>query len=294
MLARKAEPTPLAESRIESFSMTLPLVRQTSELRLDASFYNPRVAEALAVLRRSGLDIRPLAEVTKRIFIPPRFKRIYVDQEHGVPFLQGSHVVHFQPADIKYLSRAAHTRLDRWIIEAGWILVTCSGTIGRTTIALDSWAGWAASQHICRIIPDPASPCPPGYIYAYLSSELGQAQLTAQIYGAVVDELTEGQARSVLIPVPRTPEQREIVAEIDAEAMRSIALKDEAIRAALNAVAEISSLVPELARPEEWTSPENDARDADIARLRLEEITAHPERVLQGTALEEKLRQWQS
>jgi mRNA-degrading endonuclease RelE of RelBE toxin-antitoxin system len=120
MLARKAEPTPIAAPHIEHFSMTLPLVRQTPELRLDASFYNPRVAEALAVLRRSELDIRPLAEVTKRIFIPPRFKRIYVDQEHGVPFLQGSHVVHFQPADIKYLSRAAHTRLDRWIIEAGW------------------------------------------------------------------------------------------------------------------------------------------------------------------------------
>ena len=295
MLARKPEPTPIAEPHIKSFSMTLPLVRQTPELRLDASFYNPRVAEALAVLRRSGLDIRPLVEVTKRIFIPPRFKRIYVDQEHGVPFLQGSHVVHFQPADIKYLSRAAHTRLDRWIIEAGWIFVTCSGTIGRTTIALDSWAGWATSQHICRIIPDPASPrARPGYIYAYLSSELGQAQLTAQIYGAVVDELTEGQARSVLIPLPGTPEQREIVAEIDAEAMRSITLKDEAVRAALSAVAEISALVPELPRPEEWISPENEARDADIARSRLEEIADHPESVLQGAALEERLKQWQS
>ena len=291
MLARKPEPTAIPEPHIEAFPITLPVVRQTPELRLDASFYNPRVAEALALLRRSGLEIKRLAEVTKRIFIPPRFKRIYVDRAHGVPFLQGSHVVHFQPTDIKYLSRAAHKRLDRWIISSGWVLVTCCGTIGRATIAPDSWDGWAASQHICRIIPEPGSPCPPGYIYAYLLSELGQAQLTAQIYGAVVDELTEEQARSVLIPVPRTREQKELIQEIDTAAMKSIAAKEEAVRAALTAVSEISALVPELERPGEWIpeSPEHDEQDAEVARRRIAELRERPERIIRGLALEERL-----
>src|ERR1700724_435823 len=92
------------KSEIESFSIASPWLKKADELRLDASFYNPRVAEALTVLRRSGLPLKSLDEVTKRIFIPPRFKRIYVKKTHGVPFLQGSHVVHFQPADIKYLA----------------------------------------------------------------------------------------------------------------------------------------------------------------------------------------------
>lgn len=92
------------EGKIEVFSVALPWLKRTNELRLDASFYNPRVAEALAILKRSGLSLQPLSAVTKRVFIPPRFKRIYVERKHGVPFLQGSHVVHFQPADIKYLS----------------------------------------------------------------------------------------------------------------------------------------------------------------------------------------------
>src|SRR5450755_4012136 len=100
---------------IECFSVSLPIVKKTDELRFDASFYNPRVAEALAILGRSGLELRTLHEITKRIFIPPRFKRIYVERSHGVPFLQGGHVVHFRPADMKYLSRVAHKGLDRWI-----------------------------------------------------------------------------------------------------------------------------------------------------------------------------------
>jgi Type I restriction modification DNA specificity domain len=295
MLARKLEPASIPEPHVESFPITLPLVRKTTELRLDASFYNPRVAEALAILRRSELEIQPLHRVTQRIFIPPRFKRIYVDPEHGVPFLQGSHVVHFQPTDMKYLSRAAHVRLDRWIIRSGWVLVTCSGTIGRATIAPNSRDGWAASQHICRIVPDPGSPCPPGYIYAYLLSELGQAQLTAQIYGAVVDELTEDQAQSVLIPVPVTREQTMLVQEVDTLAMKSIEAKDEAVRAALAAVAEISALVPELAQPETWApaSPEEDKRDAEIARRRIAELQDHPEKVIQGSVLEERLAEFE-
>jgi hypothetical protein len=71
----------------QQFSIALPWLKQSQEMRLDASFYNPRVAEALAVLKRSGIPLRALADVTKRIFIPPRFKRIYVGQDHGVPGL---------------------------------------------------------------------------------------------------------------------------------------------------------------------------------------------------------------
>ena len=115
----EALPVEKPKGKVDAFSVALPWLKQADDLRLDASFYNPRVAEALAILKRSGLLLQPLSAVTKRVFIPPRFKRIYVEKEHGVPFLQGSHVVHFQPAGIKYLSRVAHKRLDRWIIESG-------------------------------------------------------------------------------------------------------------------------------------------------------------------------------
>jgi hypothetical protein len=273
--------------KVESFSIASPWLKQEKELRLDASFYNPRVAEALAILKRSGLTLEPLAKVTKRIFIPPRFKRIYVEQTHGVPFLQGSHVVHFQPADIKYLSLTAQKGLERWIIESGWILVTCSGTIGRVAIAPPSWDRWAASQHILRIVPDPDGPCPAGYIAAYLSSELGQAQLTSRIYGAVVDEITEEQAQSVLIPVPTSSDQRKTVADIDVAAKESVLAKDTAVRLAQESVSGILSLVPEL--KSQNIGEREDAEDAETARRRIDELKEKPERLIRGKELRARL-----
>ena len=192
------------DRRVESFAVDVQMIRESSGLRLDASHYSTDLARAMAVLAETGMQVRELGQVTRRVFIPPRFKRIYVEKEYGVPFVQGSHLVHFQPADIKYLSRTAHRGLERWIIRKDWVLVTCSGTIGRALVAPSSWDGWAASQHILRIVPSGSQDCPPGYIYAFLRSFPGQAQLRSRIYGAVVDELTERHARSVRIPVPVT------------------------------------------------------------------------------------------
>lgn len=235
---------------IEHFSIDSKWLRESQTLRLDARFYNPRVARAIDALNKSSFGIRTLGEVTKHIFVAPRFRRIYVDKEQGVPFLQGSHIVHFQPADLKYLSKTAQKNLHKWIIRKGWILVTCSGTIGRITISPEEWDGWAASQHILRIIPDPKSPCPPGYLSAFLSSPIGQAQLTAQIYGSVVDELTEDQAKSVLVPVPITEEQHKEVEAINKIALRAVKKRAEASNLATQAIDAIGGIVPE---PEPFT-----------------------------------------
>ena len=105
-----------------------------TDLRFDAGYYNAETVQAHHVMATSGLKMQRLGDVTESIFIPPRFKRVYVDQAYGVPFLQGTHLVHFRPTDVKYLSRSAHKNLDRWIIKAGWVLVTCSGTSVRSSV----------------------------------------------------------------------------------------------------------------------------------------------------------------
>jgi type I restriction enzyme S subunit len=213
------------------------------EQRLDAAYYNPETMQAHIAMEASGLKLKRLGDVTEDIFIPPRFKRVYVDAAYGVPFLQGSHLVHFRPTDLKYLSRSAHKNLEQWIISAGWVLVTCSGTIGRVAIALQQWDGWAASQHILRVVPKPDGSCPAGYIYAWLSSPLGQAQFNG-IYGAVVDELTDAHVANIRIPVPETGEQREVVSAINAMALDAIALKEQALKQDVLAVDRVARLIP--------------------------------------------------
>lgn len=227
---------------VEHFAVPSQILRRSHSLRLDASHFNPAVAHALEMLRRSGMKLAALGDITSGVFIPPRFKRIYVERDHGIPFLQGSHVVHFQPADVKYLSTRAHKRLERWIIRSGWILVTCSGTVGRVAICPPEWDNWAASQHILRIIPDDSA-CSAGYLYSFLASPLGQVQLTKQIYGAVVDELTEDQTRSVLVPLPVNNEQREQVERIDHEAREAVRVRSQAVTLISRAADSIAALV---------------------------------------------------
>ena len=211
-------------------------------MRLDAGHYNLETIDAHRQLEASGLAMKRLADVTERIFIPPRFKRVYVDRDHGIPFLQGTHLPQFRPTDIKYLSRSAHKKIDRWIIQEGWVLVTCSGTIGRTAIALHQWDGWAASQHILRIVPQTDGLCPSGYIYAWLSSPLGQAQFNS-VYGAVVDEITAEHVENILIPVPETKEQQDIVDTVNDLAVQAVATKALALEMDALSVDTLNELV---------------------------------------------------
>lgn len=240
---------PLRE--VEHFSVSLTLLKQAQTLRVDASYFNPAVAHALEALRHSGMRLKTVGEITKRVFIPNRFKRIYVQRDYGLPFLQGSHIVHFQPADVKYVSRRAHRKIEQWQIEQGWLLVTRSGTVGRVALCPSDWNGWAASEHLLRIIPDEDA-CPSGYLYSFLTSPLGHVQLTKHIYGAVVDELTEDQTKSVLVPLPVNNAQKALVAKIDREAREAVAVRSRAVDLITKAVADIGTLI----KPERSDSPE--------------------------------------
>ena len=215
-----------------------------SEMRLDAAHYNEDTRDAHQQLLSSRLRLERLGDVVERVFMPPRFKRVYVDQEHGTPFLQGTHLPHLRPADLKFLSRSVHDDLGPWTIEPSWVLVTRSGTIGRVAIALQQWKGWVASEHIIRIVPASSSLCPPGYIYSWLSSPLGQAQFH-NVYGAVVDEITANHVESILIPVPQTEEQVAIVSRINDLAIRSVEAKEKALELDTSAISTVDRLFGE-------------------------------------------------
>ena len=207
------------------------------------------------------MRVQRLSDLTHKVFIPPRFKRVYVDKEHGVPFLQGTHVVQFQPTDLKYLSWII-PRLEQWQIQAGWLLVTCSGSIGRSTICPRSWDGWAASQHILRIVPDEEK-CPVGYLATFLASPLGQAQLTANVYGAVVDELTEDQAQDVLVPVPENADDWSLLASLDSSMREAVDLRSEATSLVNEAISKVYPSIERVAEAD-WFSLRNDYLDDDL------------------------------
>lgn len=227
-------------SSIRSYSLRLSVLEDSSEYRFDAGRYSPELFNALSVLEQSGLKLERLGNVVEDVILPTRFKRIYVGQDAGLPFLQGSHVVHFQPADLKYLSPASLRNINSIVIRAGWLLVTRSGTVGRVALCPEEWDGWAASEHIIRIIPDEGR-CLAGYLCSFLASPLGQVQFRANIHGAVVDELTDAQVKKVLVPIPEKKKDLELVGAIDESMKRAAALKSSAVTAAKTSVADTNA-----------------------------------------------------
>lgn len=185
------------------------------------------------------MKLERLGDIVSSVYLPPRFKRVYVEKDAGIPFLQGSHVVQFQPADLKYLSPNSYRSIDHLVIQAGWLLLTRSGTVGRVALCPQEWDGWAASEHIIRIIPDEEK-CPVGYLCSFLASPPGQIQLTANIHGAVVDELTDDQVRDVLIPLPKTTEDMTLMHSVDATMKKGTTLKSQAVASAEASVRELA------------------------------------------------------
>ncbi len=176
---------------------------RASELdeRLDGSYHVPVVRKAVELLHHTG-KYQPvrLGKMVDSIYLPPRFKRIYVQEAYGVPFLQGSHLPQMRPYDLKYISKKANAKqVKQSLIVPGYVLITRSGTIGRIGLIPSTQKGWAASEHLLRVIPD-YDKGHPGYIAAFLMTPYGQHQLMAKIYGGVVDEITEVGTAAMWIP----------------------------------------------------------------------------------------------
>lgn len=83
------------------------------------------------------------------------FKRNYIESiiPNSVGFLGSVEILNVKPKAIKYLtiSQAEDKNL---FVKKGTILISCSGTIGKTTFVNKTLENFAFSQHIVRLICD--------------------------------------------------------------------------------------------------------------------------------------------
>ena len=89
--------------------------------------------------KRSGWV--PFEEIA-RAWQPPRLRGIQVSPKFGTPFLTASQVFDLPPIPRKWLSLEQTEHAQERFVVPGTILVTCSGTVGRTTLA----AKWPQSH----------------------------------------------------------------------------------------------------------------------------------------------------
>jgi restriction endonuclease S subunit len=142
-----------------------------------------------------------------------------------VPFLGGANITDFIVKTAKAIS-LDDPRLSALQVRAGWILVTRSGTTGIVSTVPEAWDGFAISEHVIRIVPDPRK-AHPGFLFALLSSDYGQEYLRRGVFGSVIDEISPEYVGQIPIPSSLDKELRFTIGDklADAERMRTAAMK---------------------------------------------------------------------
>ena len=224
----------------ECFTASVKAIVSDPLLKLNAQSHKPLVhdAESSGASSKKWKMVR-LGDHVERVFYPGRFKRNYVEEREGaIPFLGGSNITEFISRTDKWL-RNDDPRLETLAVRAGWILITRSGTTGIISSVPEEWDGFAMSEHVIRIVPDPKK-LDPYYLLSYLRTKSCQEQLKKGVFGSVIDEISSEYIADIQVPVPRKPAVLEKIVQKmrDAEIARN-----EAIRGFNTSVSELEKLI---------------------------------------------------
>ena len=227
------------------FGVDYRQIVQDTMLRINALFHRPvqqfgtHPRKPVSKGDASAWEYRRLGDVVKRIFFPTRFKRDYVDHfPEAVPFLGGANITELIPTSNKWL-RPDDPKLESLKVEAGWILVTRSGSTGIVSSVPDDWHGYAMSEHVIRIVPDPEK-LDPNYLLALLRTRYAQEQLSRGVFGSVIDEITPEFIADIELPIPRS---RNLLASISQGIAESEQARQKAIENMVNAVGKLNTVL---------------------------------------------------
>lgn len=211
---------PIEQLKPKYFDESVDLRNYTTKLsglnlRLDCSYHTPEILRAKEIIKSNCKELVPLKNkhLSDKIFTGNRFTRVFVDSENGVPYLNGKQILELNPNgfDKKYLSFAQHEeRIKKQLeIKENTIIVTCSGTIGKTVLVPKHWVGWVGTHDLIRIESNNLNTI--GYVYCWLNSEYGQLLLKSLTYGAVVDHIEAFHIANMEIPLLKNEsKQKEI------------------------------------------------------------------------------------
>ena len=172
--------------------------------RADASYHVPIVDAISAHMKQYAAEVTTVGDgrISAEVILPPRFARVYVEEGYGRVLIGGKQLHELDPSGKKYLSRTKHKALmDKLEVKQNTILITRSGTIGKTAIVPKHWEHWVPSDHIIRVVP--ADDSVAGYLYIFLASDYGRALITRYTYGSVVDEIDDDHVRQIAVPLLR-------------------------------------------------------------------------------------------
>ena len=220
-----------SDAKFRCFSLNMSRL----DNRIDVSYHIPLAEAVIDEISKESEYVAKIKDpnITSKIILPGRFKRIYVDKEHGVPFFGGKQLLQLIPTNLKYLSKTQHAnRIKQQLsIEENWCVVSCSGTIGKVNIVPKHWEGWTLNQHVLRLVPKDDDIA--GYLYAWIESPYCKPLILRNSYGAVIDELDDIQMGNVPVPILK---DKQIMKEINDKVLKANKLRYDAAQKESNAI----------------------------------------------------------
>lgn len=134
-----------------------------------------------------------------RVEQPGRLKGILVSQEYGTPFLSATQVFDIRPIPRKFLALEKMETAKDCFVGDGTILVTRSGSVGRSTLAHAPHRGVVISDDLLRVYAKNKRDY--GWLYAYLHAPQVRAMTIGAHYGHIIKHLETFHLEALPIPV---------------------------------------------------------------------------------------------
>lgn len=168
-------------------------------VRFEATVFDVKGKKARQILQNCGNDIITICGENglATAYHRPRFKRVWVEKSL-YPIYQPGQILDIDPVPSGYISEITDTDIDALRVKKGQILLTCSGTIGNTSIVTDGLDNEIFSHDLIRITCKEDENI--GYLYAYLNTEIGKTILETNNYGAVISHIEPEHLDKVPIP----------------------------------------------------------------------------------------------
>ncbi|EJN1406783.1 hypothetical protein ACM74M_12085 [Pseudomonas aeruginosa] len=154
----------------------------------------------LRLALEAKLSVHERLGALANVWQPSRLKGITVGEEYGTPFLAATQVFDQRPVPRKFLSLDRTDSSANRFVTAGTIMLTCSGSVGRATLATDAIKGILISHDLLRI--EATEPKYRGWVYAFLRSPTARAMMTSAQYGHIIKHLEPSHLYALPVPSP--------------------------------------------------------------------------------------------
>lgn len=169
---------------------------------------------------REGLEVLPSTvsmSLMAHVWQPSRLKGYQVAAGKGLPFLSAGQVFEGQPRVRKWLATAMVPRAETRYLEPDWIMMSCSGEVGRVTAVYDEHLDKVITHDLLRVVPLDGADY--GWLYAYMKTPTFFAIARSSQYGHMIKHLEPEHVLDVPVAMPEANIRERISAQA-AEALR--------------------------------------------------------------------------